>query len=166
MVTPEFMRIMASYNQWQNESIYSACDGLSEANRKADRGAFFGSIHRTLSHLLWGDMLWLHRFSGTEKPGVDSISESADMEMEWEKLKLRRLETDKHISEWAEGLQVSDLIGYLTWFSGAMNREVSKPRSLLFVHFFNHQTHHRGQVHAMITAAGGKPSDTDLPFMN
>ena len=71
---------------------------------------------------------------------------------------------DQQIIEWAHGVDDTSLGGDLTWYSGAMGREVSKPLGLLITHFFNHQTHHRGQVHAMLTAAGQRPDDTDLPF--
>ena len=72
---------------------------------------------------------------------------------------------DTTIIGWAEKLDGQSLAGDLTWFSGAIKREVTKPTWQLLVHFFNHQTHHRGQVHAMLTAAGGRPHDTDLFVM-
>ncbi|MEZ5861079.1 MAG: DinB family protein [Geminicoccaceae bacterium] len=67
--------------------------------------------------------------------------------------------------EWARGLDPGWLAGELSWHSGAIGREVTRPRALLVAHLFNHQTHHRGQVHAMLTAAGAKTGPTDLPFM-
>ncbi|MCC6778470.1 MAG: hypothetical protein IT537_17880 [Hyphomicrobiales bacterium] len=68
-------------------------------------------------------------------------------------------------SLWADGIEPSALDGDLTWFSSAIKAQISKPRRLLVTHMFNHQTHHGGQVHCMLTQAGGKPADTDLPFM-
>jgi len=76
-----------------------------------------------------------------------------------------RRDTDLIISNWAEALDEKELAAQLSWHSGATGREMSKPIDMLIVHFFNHQTHHRGQVHAMLTAAGAKPEDTDIPFM-
>ena len=67
--------------------------------------------------------------------------------------------------DWAERLDSATLAGELTWYSGAMKAQLHQPKWLLVTHMFNHQTHHRGQVHCMLTQAGGKPSDTDLPFM-
>jgi uncharacterized damage-inducible protein DinB len=67
--------------------------------------------------------------------------------------------------DWADRLEAAALAGELTWFSGAIGAEVRKPRWLLVTHMFNHQTHHRGQVHCMLTQAGGRPRDTDLPLM-
>ena len=68
MILSEYVRLMARYNSWQNGSLYRAADALSDAARREDRGAFFGSIHGTLSHILWGDRMWMNRFAGTERP--------------------------------------------------------------------------------------------------
>ncbi len=164
MIDKDYMRKMTRYNRWQNENLYGAADGLSDAERKRDRGAFFGSIHGTLNHLLWGDRAWMSRFAGTPKVTV-GIKDSTGLYPDWEELKRERMEFDRKIIDWAEGLDPQWLDGELTWFSGAMQRELTMPKWVLVTHFFNHQTHHRGQVHAMLTAAGAKPGDTDLCFM-
>ena len=164
MISPEYVQVMARYNRWQNKSLYGAADGLDEAERVADRGAFFGSIHGTLSHLLWGDTIWMSRFDGWDAPG-GGIPESPRMEFDWGALKTARAQADARIVDWSERVSPEDLAGDLTWYSGAAGRELTKPRALLVLHLFNHQTHHRGQVHAMLTAAGARPDDTDLPFM-
>jgi uncharacterized damage-inducible protein DinB len=165
MITPDFLRLMARYNAWQNASLYAAADGLDTAARQAPRGAFFGSVEATLNHLLWADRLWLSRFAGTPKPHQPGIAESTRETGSWAELKAARLAMDRMIADWAGSVTAADIAGNLRWFSGAVNREVEKPRALLFVHYFNHQTHHRGQVHAMLTAAGARPEATDLPFM-
>jgi uncharacterized damage-inducible protein DinB len=67
--------------------------------------------------------------------------------------------------EWAAQIKPADLTGDLTWYSGMSGRELTEPKALCVTHFFNHQTHHRGQIHAMLTAAGQTPQPTDLPFM-
>jgi len=157
---------MARYNAWQNQSVFAAADTLDDEARNMDRGAFFKSIHGTLSHLLWGDQIWMHRFSGSPAPAVSSIEASPDMTGDWAELKQRRTAMDQAISTWAQSLDPEWLKDDLTWFSGAAKREVSKPAGFLVTHFFNHQTHHRGQVHAMLTAAGTRPDDTDLFYMN
>ena len=84
---------------------------------------------------------------------------------EWRELKRERAALDRTIADWVEQLDPKWLEGDLTWFSGAMQREMTMPKWILVTHMFNHQTHHRGQVHGMLTAAGAKPGDTDLPFM-
>ena len=164
MITPAYARTMARYNAWQNGSIYGAADGLSDEARRMDRGAFWGSIYGTLSHLLWGDTVWMSRFDGGAPPQA-GIGDTAGWIADWDDLRQRRREMDGRIEAWTDGLAESDLTGDLTWWSGAMKREYSKPVALLVMQLFNHQTHHRGQVHAMLTAAGAKPDDTDIPFM-
>ncbi len=164
MITPAYVQTMARYNSWQNRSLYMAASGLTEAARQQDRGAFFGSIRGTLSHLLWGDTIWMSRFDGWEAPDSD-ITKTASFGGDWASLVTLRRTADDRILDWAARATEADLAGELSWFSGAVKREVCKPRALLITHMFNHQTHHRGQVHAMLTAAGAKPDDTDLPFM-
>ncbi len=164
MISVDHVRLMARYNAWQNRSLYRAAGELSDAARRENRGAFFGSIHGTLSHLLWGDCIWLYRFANWEKP-AGGIKDSSSHFSDWIHLVAKRKAMDEAIISWADRLQPDWLTGDLTWFSGAQGRDVSKAKWLLITHFFNHQTHHRGQVHAMLTAAGAKPDDTDLPFM-
>jgi uncharacterized damage-inducible protein DinB len=168
MISPEHVRLFARYNRWQNESLYGCGDRLSDAERKAERGAFFGSIHGTLAHLVWGDQIWMTRFTGDEasRPRVASIPESPTAYSDWAELSAVRRDLDARIITWASGMTASDLDGDLTWFSGATQKTVSRPRWELVAHMFNHQTHHRGQVHAMLTAAGQKPAATDIAFMD
>ncbi|HWE73118.1 MAG TPA: DinB family protein, partial [Stellaceae bacterium] len=90
------------------------------------------------------------------------LKESADWCDDFAALKTQRYDTDRRIEGWAGGVDQAWLDQSLTWFSGAANREISMPRGLLVAHLFNHQTHHRGQAHALITAAGEKTEDTDL----
>ena len=166
MITNEFVKTMARYNKWQNESIYGACDGLSDEARKLDRGAFFGSIHQTLCHLYWGDCLWTNRFAGLAAPAsVTSAAETADIITDWDELKAERTQRDAQIIGWADGLNEGEISGDLSWYAVTANKELTKPLAEILVGFFNHQTHHRGQAHAMITATGGKPNDTDLVLM-
>jgi uncharacterized damage-inducible protein DinB len=155
---------MALYNRWQNENLFGAADRLSDAERRLDRGAFFGSIHATLSHLLWADRVWMSRFAGWAKPD-GGIRESVSLYPDWERLKEARAASDVKLVAWSNEIDPQWLAENVTWVSMAVQREVTKPVWLLLVHFFNHQTHHRGQVHAMLTQAGGKPHDTDLFVM-
>lgn len=161
MITPGYVRMMARYNRWQNHNIFGAAATLGEAERKADRGAFFGSLHGTLSHLYWGDAMWLHRFAGTPKP-EGSIKDSPGLQSDWMLLVQARMALDAEITSWADGVDPAWLAGETRWFSNAAGREITKPNALLVAHFFNHQTHHRGQAHALLTGLGAKPEDTDL----
>jgi uncharacterized damage-inducible protein DinB len=166
MIDVDHVRTMARYNRWQNASLYGAADGMTDAARLEDRGAFFGSIHNTLSHLLWADQQWMSRFAPdqAEKPPT-LVRTGAGNYPNWHDLKTRRGAFDQTIAAWAEAMEPAWLDGDLVWYSGLAKADVSKPKWVAVTHFFNHQTHHRGQVHAMLTAAGVKPDDTDLFLM-
>ncbi len=165
MISRDYIMTMAAYNQWQNDNLYGSAGQLSDEERRAERGAFFGSIHATLSHLLWGDKVWLSRFGAGGEAHQKSIAESVSEGADWDEMVRERKAVDELIIEWAHQIDEAALGEDLSWYSGAAGRDVSKPLGLLISHFFNHQTHHRGQVHAMLTAAGQRPADTDLPFM-
>lgn len=165
MITADYLRTMATYNRWQNESLYTAADTLDDAARRQEREAFFGSIHGTLNHILWGDQIWMSRFADTPAPKAPSIPESPAQIDDWTDLKRQRTAFDGVITDWAAEIDTDWLAGTMTWFSPSANREMSAPHTLLVTHMFNHQTHHRGQVHAMLTQAGAKPDDTDLMLL-
>lgn len=161
MMTPAYVRMMASYNAEMNRRLYDAAGRLTDGERKADRGAFWKSIHGTLSHLLWADIQWMSRFDQWPKPEV-GIRQSAGMVEDFATLRARREKADADIVAWAARVDDAWLDEDLVWFSGAANREMRREKSKLVVHFFNHQTHHRGQAHALLTASGQDTGDTDL----
>jgi len=165
MIDTDYIRMMARYSAWQNANVTASADALEDAGRQAGRGAFFGSIQGTLNHLLWGDRIWMHRFAETGLPRTASIRESVDETDGWTDYCPARSAMDSVISDWAARLEPSWLDGDLTWFSTAADRSICKPKQALVVHFFNHGTHHRGQVHAMLTASGCATADTDVPLM-
>jgi len=156
-----YVRVNAFYNAEMNCRIFSATALLTDEERRAQRGAFWGSIHGTLCHLLWGDQLWMHRFDGWAKPSTNQKDSSSLIE-DFDELREARVKTDTGISEWAERVQDRWLQEDQVWFSLSVGRDMRTPRGILVVHFFNHQTHHRGQAHAMITAAGQQTGDTDM----
>lgn len=164
MISAEHILLMARYNAWQNRAMVAAAETLDDAARRLDRGAFFGSIHGTFAHLLWGDSMWMSRFDAFEKPGI-GIRQSAEFEPDWQVFKARRAALDERIQAWAGRVHDDWIAGETRWHSAAAGREIIKPNAFLAVHFFNHQTHHRGQIHAMLTAAGAKTEDTDLFFI-
>jgi uncharacterized damage-inducible protein DinB len=161
MITASYVRTMAAYNAEMNRRLYAAAARLGDAERRADRGAFWGSIHGTLTHILWGDRQWMSRFDNWPKPAMP-IKESAQMIADFAELRNAREQADGDIAQWAHTVNDAWLGGDMVWFSGAANREIRAPKRLLVAHFFNHQTHHRGQAHAMLTAAGQQTGDTDL----
>ncbi|GAC1347824.1 MAG: DinB family protein [Acetobacteraceae bacterium] len=164
MIDPGYVRVMAAYNAEMNRRLYDAAGGLADAARRADRGAFWGSIHGTLNHLLWGDQIWMSRFAGWEKPPVP-MAESAGLIDDFDAMRTTRRDVDARLEAWAAELPPDWLEHELTWFSGASQRQLTRRRDLLVMHLFNHQTHHRGQVHAMLTGAGAATGDTDLMIL-
>ncbi|HML07689.1 MAG TPA: DinB family protein [Xanthobacteraceae bacterium] len=165
MIDGAYVQRMARYNCWQNENLYGVADLLSDEERRRERGAFFGSIHKTLSHLLWGDRIWMSRFSQDVPRPPGGIAESVNLYPDWAELKAERTRFDQRIIHWAEAVDDAWLTADQTFYSGATKREWTRPRWMLVTHMFNHQTHHRGQVHCMLTQAGGRPHDTDLTVM-
>ena len=164
MITPAYARGFSAYNSEMNRRIYAAAARLSDAERRQDRGAFFGSIHGTLNHLLWADQAWMSRSAGWPKlttPGTESARLYDDFAL----MQRKREEVDAGIEAWAAGLTDDWLAGELTWFSGIAQSEMTAPKTIMLVHMFNHQTHHRGQTHALLTAAGQKTGDTDIGFI-
>ncbi len=164
MITVDYVRQMARYNAWQNTCLARATETLDDAGVRRDRGAFFGSILGTLNHLLWADRLWMARFDDWVKPD-GGIGDSASLYPTLAAWKADRVRADGRIRLWADRLRPAALRGQATWFSGSRQCEVSQPIATCVAHMFNHQTHHRGQVHAMLTAAGVRTEDTDLVFM-
>ena len=127
MITPDYVRTMADYNRWQNENQYGAADKLTDAQRKQQRGAFFGSIHGTLNHLLFGDQIWMSRFADATKP-AGGIPDSVSMYPDWDGLKRERAAFDETMIAWADGLDDAWLKGDLTYYSGALKRDYTRPR--------------------------------------
>ncbi len=167
MITPAYAQRMARYNHWQNDNLYRCADRLPETERRRDTGAFFGSVHGTLCHLLITDQMWLHRFQPDrfEMPKAGSIAETTTAVMDWDALKAARVEWDAMLTGWCDALDEVWLSGDVNYYSISAGRDYVRPRGLLLTHLFNHQTHHRGQVHCILTQAGIKPGDTDLPLL-
>jgi uncharacterized damage-inducible protein DinB len=161
LVTTSFVRTMAAYNAEMNRRIYGAAERIPDPTRREPRGAFWGSLHGTLCHLLWGDQMWMSRFDKWPKPTIVQKQSAALIEG-FDELKRARVEADEKISDWAGRVTQDWLSEDQVWFSSSVQKELRQPRSLLVTHFFNHQTHHRGQAHALITAAGEQTGDTDL----
>ncbi len=159
MIDGAYLQRMARYNRWQNENLYGVADRLPDEERRR------GSIHKTLSHLLWADRIQMSRFTDLPKP-PGGVPDSVSLYPDWRELKDERSRFDGAIVDWADGVDPSWLATDLTYYSGAIGRELTRPRWLMVTHMFNHQTHHRGQVHCLLTQAGGRPHDTDLPLMS
>jgi len=150
--------LMAEYNLWMNERIYAGAARLPDEERKRDRGAFFKSIHGTLNHLVWGDRGWLPRFNGKTYPtgpvGVELYDDFAA-------LTAARVEMDAEILAWARGVTPAELAEPMTWQSRLYGFTQTHPRWVQVTQMFNHQTHHRGQVHAMLSGTSVTPPQLD-----
>lgn len=156
---PEQAKLMAAYNRWMNQRLYAVCAELSDEERKQDRGAFFKSIHGTLNHLLLADNIWMARFQGGrfEVSGLDQelYSDFAELSREREML-------DARIEQWAMALTEAELDGELRYNSVANPNPKRFTLWVAVTHFFNHQTHHRGQLTTLLSQAGKEPGITDL----
>ena len=106
----------------------------------------------------------MNRFAGTPAPD-GGIPESVTLYSDWKAFRQDRASFDRVIVDWARNVEPDWFEGNLRWYSGALERDVTKPKTTLSIQLFNHQTHHRGQIHAMLTSAGARPGDTDVPFM-
>ncbi|WP_171103646.1 MULTISPECIES: DinB family protein [unclassified Ruegeria] len=164
MISVHYCRLFARYNAWQNNSLITAADGLTDTERWADQGAFFKSISATLNHLYWADALQLARIRGEERP-QGRITHSLSNPSQWTEFKRMRKQQDREIVKWATGLTREALNGSVSWLPLNGSDRVQMPKGLCIVQFFNHQTHHRGQVHAMLTALGVTPEPTDILAM-
>ena len=149
---------LALYNKLANSRLYDACATLSDAERKQERLAFFGSIHGTLNHIMLGDRIWLARFSGQEAPstGLDAI-----LYEDFGDLRDARAVEDARITALVEGL-TAERLGQSIRYVNYAGRDCEDPVDLLLLHLFNHQTHHRGQVHDMLSQTRVPPPSLDL----
>ncbi len=152
-------RAMADYNAWMNAKLYEAAAALSDAGRKSDQGAFFKSIHGTLNHILLADRVWLARFGG---PAFPARPLDTELYADFGELCGERAATDAAIEAWVAGTTDVVLAGILSYTSITAPRPRTMPLWMAVAHFFNHQTHHRGQVTTLIKQQGIDPGVTDL----
>jgi uncharacterized damage-inducible protein DinB len=149
----DYFAMFALYNRWANERLYEAAAALSEADYRSDRGAFFGSLHGTLNHLVVADRIWMRRFT-REGPVHTRLDDIACGDLPG--LAAMRRDEDERIISYVETLTESDIAGTFTYSPLAHRIEVTQPLASALAHFFNHQTHHRGQAHGLLTAIGGR----------
>jgi uncharacterized damage-inducible protein DinB len=165
MMSPEWLGASARYNRWMNDKLYGLAAGLSDQARKRDAGAFFKSIHGTFNHLLLADRVWLARFQGITVPGEllgPGGIRSLDQELyaDFEELRRERALTDAELSAWVAGLTPERLAAPLVYMRRGQKQE--SPLWWAVAHLFNHQTHHRGQITALLMQQGCDPGVTDL----
>jgi len=162
MISVEYCQLLARYNRWMNERMYAAAATLSDEERKRDRRAVFGSIHRTLNHILWADRGWIGRFTGV--PSTVAAF-GADMFDDFDELTRERESTDTRILDWAGRLSPDWLAGSLEYRAASDGRLRRTPAWIAAAHLFQHAVHHRGQVTTLLKQAGCDPGVTDLPYL-
>jgi len=151
--------MMAGYNAWCNGRLYDAAAQLSDADYRADRGAFFKSVHGTLNHILVADRIWMKRFTGEgEAPNrLDAI-----LFEDFAELRAARQREDARIVATVDGLSEADVAGRIRYRTITNPTDVEQSLVSALAHFFNHQTHHRGQVHCLLTGLGLEAPSLDL----
>ena len=162
MIDVEYCRLLARYNRWMNERMVAALADLPDAERKRDRGAFFGSIHRTLDHILWGDRMWLGRFTGVPHAVA---AYGADAHPDFDALARARADADRDILGWAGALTDAWLASTLEYRASSDGKLRRVAAWIAATHLFQHATHHRGQVTTLMKQAGVDPGVTDLPYL-
>jgi uncharacterized damage-inducible protein DinB len=151
--------MFAAYNGWANRRLYAAAAELPDEAYRADRGAFFKSVHGTLNHLLVADRIWMKRFTGQgdapDRLDTMLFDDLSDL------LQAREAE-DARISAYVDGLDEAALARRFRYRRASTPQEFEQPLAPALLHVFNHQTHHRGQVHAILTGLGRDAPALDL----
>ncbi|MBO0710946.1 MAG: damage-inducible protein DinB [Acetobacteraceae bacterium] len=151
----------AGYNAWANQRLYDAAATLTDEEYRADRGAFFRSMHGTLNHLLVTDRIWMWRLTGSgDAPDrLDAILFDRLAE-----LREAREAEDRRIGAYVAGLSEADLAGTITYRRASTPEVFEQVRGEALAHLYNHQTHHRGQAHAILTGLGKRAPELDLLY--
>ncbi len=167
------VQLHAKYNQWINQRLYDTAERLTDEERRIDQRAFFGSILGTFNHIVVGDSIWLRRFLDAKIPASESMKEEtlqwlpepptldAVLYPQWPELRAVREQIDAFILQWTDRLCSEDLDSTLN-YTNTQGRPFARPLGPLLVNFFNHQTHHRGQVSTLLFQSGVDPELTDL----
>ena len=152
-------RAFARYNAWANRRLYDAAAELTDSEYRADRSAFFKSMHGTLNHLLTADRVWMHRFTGQgpspERLDLINHEQLGD-------LRAARAAEDKRIIDYIDGLTDSALGGTIRYRRVSTPEEFEQALAPALAHFFNHQTHHRGQAHSILCSFGRRGLVLDM----
>jgi uncharacterized damage-inducible protein DinB len=162
--------LLARYNAWMNNKLYDAAASLPPGELAAQRGAFFGSLLGTLNHIAVGDTIWLKRFAAHARfaaalAPITALPTPAALDQPLfdtlAGLRERRDFLDRLVLDWTSALGESDLEAVISY--RRMNGETNhRQLGMLLLHFFNHQTHHRGQATTLLSQAGVDVGVTDL----
>jgi uncharacterized damage-inducible protein DinB len=154
-------RMFGHYNAWANDRLCDAVALLSTEQYRADRGAFFKSVHGTLNHLLATDRIWMRRFTG-EGDAPDRLD--AILFETFDELRNAREAEDLRIISYLYGLDNDRIAGTIKYRRISSPEQFEQQLAPALAHWFNHQAHHRGQLHALLTGLTGEAPDLDLLF--
>lgn len=163
------VRGFARYNREFNARLFAVVAELSDADRKKDMGAFFGSIHATLNHILLADRIWLGRFAAAfpelgSLHGAAVVREFSSLRQElcadFAALQRERIATDEVITDWAAEL-TDELLSATMSYRNSRGELREHPAWIAVAHLFNHQTHHRGQITTLLNQLGRDVGVTD-----
>ena len=154
-------RMLSRYNAWANARLLEDVETLPEDAYLRDLGTYFQSVHGTLDHLLLADMVWLQRFTG-EGDAIDSLDEV--LTEEFQDLKRQREKIDTRLIAFVDMCSEADVMRNIIYRTIRRPLVMEQPLGAAMMHVFNHQTHHRGQVHAMLTMLGKTPKALDLIY--
>ena len=151
-------RIFARYNRVANERLYEQVGKLDLAEYRRERRGSFGSIHALLNHILLGDRIWMSRFAGGGKttPPLNTVLFETFAE-----LNSARVEEDAGIEAFFENVDDGFLTRSLA-YTNSLGKDYVDEAGPAVLHFFNHQTHHRGQVHVMLSQTAVSPPALDM----
>ena len=157
----DHIQMLAAYNRWANARLYDAVARMSDSDYRADLGAFFHSVHGTLNHILVADRIWIQRFTGQgDAPrALDTI-----LYEDFAALRAAREAEDDRIAGYIETLDDAKLSGTFRYRTISKPADIEQPLMPALLHFFNHQTHHRGQIHALLTRTLGDAPSLDLIY--
>ncbi len=153
--------MFAAYNAWANRQIYEVSSTLTKDEFARDVGAFFKSMRGTLNHLLVADRIWLKRFTGE---GDAPASLDTTLYIDFDKLRTAREAEDRRFMDWIGAQNEKTLAGRFTYMTVTDMRTISQRLSPALSHVFNHQTHHRGQAHTILTILGREAPVLDLVY--
>lgn len=159
-MTASYFQTLARYNLWANRRVLNACAGLSREAYEKARPSFFGSIHKTLNHILVADCIWLGRF--------ENISDApqtldAPLTKNFEQMTTARTSEDRRILSFVDSLD-DERVNKVFHYKDLKGAPHAVPMTFCLAHFFNHHTHHRGQVHGMLSAEGVNPPPLDIIY--
>lgn len=157
----QHFQMFAAYNSWANRRLYDAASELDGDELRRDTGAFFRSMMGTLNHLLAADRIWMKRFTG-EGDAPASLDETLFDDLP--QLRAAREAEDRRIVKWIGGISEKALSGRFTYMTVTDMRTISQRLAPSLAHFFNHQTHHRGQAHMVLTSLGRPSPVLDLIY--